>query len=217
MLSVLSKLRWYLRLPIKWLLFGLTVLAVCFPYPARLASHLRHWRDPNALIDPDAAAIQPLLEELRPRLAGDLPPREVLSRVERFVYEKVPYEWDWKTWGTADYLPTVEEVFEAGKEDCDGRAVVAASILQNLGYKTELVTDFAHVWVKTDHGETMAPGRRKALTATDKGLRLDFKALTTLPRSLAYGIAVFPLVRELIVFFVLWLLLGCRVSRSRGG
>lgn len=206
-LFAINRLRWHMRLPIKWAVFGLTLLIVCFPYPTRLVNHVKHWRNPNALIEPDAPAIQPLVEELRPLLGGDLTPRQTLSRVERFVYEKIPYEWDWVTWGTADYLPTVDEVLQMGKEDCDGRAVVAASILQNLGYEAELVTNFAHMWVKTDHGETMAPGKRKALTATDKGWRVDFKALIDLPRSLAFGIAVFPLSRELIVLFVMWLLM----------
>ncbi len=211
-LLAVNRLRWYLRLPIKWVAFALTVLIVCFPYPTRLVKHIKHWCDPNALIEPEAAALGPLVEEVRQLLSPDLTSRQVLGRVERFVYQKIPYEWDWNTWGTADYLPTVDEVLEMGKEDCDGRAVVAASILQNLGYKAQLVTDFAHMWVKTDHGEMMAPGKQKALTATDKGLRVDVKALTTVPRSLAYGIAVFPLPRELIILVVTWLLMlrpGC--------
>ncbi len=203
----LNKLRWYVRLPIKWSVLGFTVLAVCFPYPGRLVKHIQHWRDPNALIEPDSPAIQPLVEELRLRLAGDPPPREALMLVERFVYEKIPYEWDWNTWGTADYLPTVEEVMEKGKEDCDGRAVLAASLLRNFGFNAQLVTDLAHVWVKTDRGETMGPGKSKAIIATKDGLRVQADALTELPGAAAYGMAVFPLLRELIILGVMWLLL----------
>ncbi len=206
LIFALNNLRWYLRVPVKWTVFGLTVLAVCFPYPGRLLTHVRHWRDPNALIEPDAPAIQPFIEELRPRLV-DSPPREVLQQVERFVCEKIEYAWDWDTWGTADYLPTVTEVVEAGKEDCDGRAVVAASLLQYFGFDAQLVTDFAHMWVKTDFGETMGPGKKKAVIATERGLRFQLSALTELPRAFAFGVAVFPLVRELIIVGVLWLLL----------
>lgn len=208
----LNNLRWYVRVPVKWMVFGLTVLAVCFPYPGRLLAHVRHWRDPNALIEPDAPAIQPFVDELRPRLA-DSPPRVVLQQVERFVCEKIEYAWDWDTWGTADYLPTVTEVIEAGKEDCDGRAVVAASLLQRFGFNAQLVTDFAHMWVKTDFGETMGPGKKKAVIATERGLRFQLSALTELPRASAYGVAVFPLFRELIIVGVLWLLL---LRRSGG-
>ncbi len=206
-LFALNNLRWYWRLPIKWTVFGLTVLIVCFPYPSRFVSHVRHWSDPNALIEPDAPAIQPFVDELRPMLADDPPPREALKRVERYVLEKIPYAWDWVTWGTADYLPTVTEAVEMGREDCDGRAVVAASVLQSLGFNAQIVTDLSHVWVKTDQGELMGPGKKKAIVATEKGLRVRLSALTELPKALAYGSAVFPLIRELVILVVLWVLL----------
>ncbi len=212
-LFIVNSLRWYLRLPLKWTIFGLTVLIVCFPNPSRLASHVAHWRDPNALIEPDAPAIQPLVEELRATMSDDLAPKDALKYVERFVYEKIPYEWDWITWGTADYLPTVTEAMEMGKEDCDGRAVIAASLLRNFGFETQIVTDFAHVWVKTDKGETMGPGRTKAVVATEQGLRIQRDAFAEVPRAMAYGLAVFPAVREIIIFAVLWLLL----LRRHGG
>ena len=203
----LNRLPWYVRVPIKWMIFTLTVLAVCFPYPHRLARHIEHWGDPNALIEPDAPALKPLAEELRSLVPQDLPPREALETVERFVHTNILYEWDWITWGTADYLPTVTEAIEKGKEDCDGRAVVAASLLRTLGYESEIVTDFMHVWVKTDKGELMGPGKKKAVLATEQGLRFEPGALMQVPRALAYGLAVFPLDRELIVLAVLWLLL----------
>jgi len=206
-LSAINNLRWYWRLPVKWVFFGVVVLFVCFPYPSRLVDHVKHWRDPNALIEPNAAILQPLVDELRLRLTDDPSPREALQRVERFVYEKIPYAWDWDTWGTADYLPTLTEALEMGREDCDGRAVVAASLLQNLGFNAQIVTDFSHVWVKTDKGETMGPGKRKALVATDDGLQIRWSALAELPKGLAYGTAVFPLGREIIIVVVLWFLL----------
>ena len=212
-LLILNELVWYARLPAKWTVFGLTVLLVCFPNPGRLVAHINHWRDPNALIEPDAVVLQPLVEELRPRMTDDLSPADALRQVERFVYEKLPYDWDWNTWGTADYLPTVTEVIEMGREDCDGRAVVAASLLRHFGFETQIVTDFAHVWVKTDKGETMGPGRNKVVVATKKGLRVQWDALSEIPRAMAYGVGVFPLGRELVIIAALWLLLLQRDGR----
>jgi hypothetical protein len=212
-LLVLNKLQWYMRLPVKWAVFALTVLAVCFPYPRLLIRHVQHWRDPNALIEPYAPAIQPLVEELGQRLSDDLAPHEALKRVERFVYDKIEYEWDWNTWGTADYLPTVTETIDMGKEDCDGQAVVAASLLRRFGFEAQLVTDFAHMWVKTDRGETMGPGKEKAIVATDRGLRFRLSGLKELPKAFAHGTAVFPVLREVIILGMLWLLL----LRPKGG
>ena len=148
-------------------------------------------------------------------MPANLTPPEVLSQVEAFVYKKVPYDWDWNTWGMADYLPTVGEVIQMGREDCDGRAVVAASLLKNLGYDARIVTDFAHVWVNTEYGETMGPGKTRTIEVTEKGVRLNARGLIQIPEILGYGIAVFPLVRELVLLSVFWLLLLGRTGALR--
>ncbi|MHC4092299.1 MAG: transglutaminase domain-containing protein [Planctomycetota bacterium] len=203
-----DNLRWYVRWLIKGALLGATTFLVSFPNPLLFVRHLQHWQDPNSMIDADLPELQPWVEEVRGRLKPDMQPRSALKSVERFVYEKVPYKFDWETWGSADYLPTLHEVLEMGAEDCDGQAVVAASLLRKLGYRAELVTDFAHVWVKTDQGETMQPGKRRSVIATKKGLEVHWDTLTqTLPRALAYSVSPFPLLRELIVLGVLWLTL----------
>ena len=204
----LQDLHWLLRWPVKWVLLAVTLFVVSFPDPRLFVRHVRHWQDPNAMIDPDLPDLQPWVDELRTHLEPDMKPALALRTVERFVYKKVPYEFDWDNWGCADYLPTLGEVLDRGTEDCDGQAVVAASILQNLGYQAELVSDFAHVWVKTDRGETMSPGKHKSVVAGKTGPQLYWETLTrTLPKALAYSVAPFPLVRELIVLAVLWLLL----------
>lgn len=168
---------------------------------------MQHWSNPNALIEPNSPTLQPLVAELRAGLPSGLSPKDTLRRVEKFVYDHVEYKWDWETWGMADYLPTVEEVFQMGGEDCDGRAVVAASLLKNLGYDARIVTDFAHVWVTTPEGETMGPGKTKTVEMTEQGMKFDASGLKQIPQTLAYGIAVFPLPRELVLLVVFWLLL----------
>lgn len=211
----LDSYRWYARLPFKATLLGITILIVCFPYPAPTIRHIRHLMNPNALIQPDTPSLQPWVEELRPRITEGMVPRLALKTVEQFVYEKVPYDWDWNTWGLSDYLPTVDEVVAKGKEDCDGRAVIAASLLRNFGFQSRLVTDFAHVWVQTDKGETMGPGKRKAVTVTDQGMKIDWGAFLQLPNALSYGIAVFPWPRVAIILAALWWTLLDRRAPTR--
>lgn len=206
-LNVLNKLRASIRVPIKALLLAIVVFGVCFPFPSRFVRHIRHWSDPNALVDPNAASLQPLLIELESLVPPGAAPKDALRTIEAFVYKKVPYDWDWNTWGLADYLPTVDEVMSKGREDCDGRAVVAASLLAASGYEAEIVTDFSHVWVKTNHGEVMGPGGKKAIVATPDGLKVSRGALRQVPRALAYGISVFPRWREIIVLAAAFLLL----------
>jgi hypothetical protein len=203
----LHDLRWSARLPIKAALLGITVVLVMFPYPNLLVRDVRRWRNPNALIDPQAKQLRPMLDELHKQLGPSPSPAAVLKAVERLVYQKVAYAWDWDVWGVADYLPTVQETLERGREDCDGQAIVAASLLRNLGYHAEIVSDFAHVWVKTNVGEIMHPGKARSVEATATGLRVHWRTLMNLPRALAFSVAVFPLARELIIAAVFWALL----------
>ncbi|MEK6674441.1 MAG: transglutaminase-like domain-containing protein [Planctomycetota bacterium] len=205
-----TRLAWYFRWPVKWAILGITVFFVNFPNIPALVRHVQRWQHPDDLVEPNAPLLAPLVEELSIELTADIAPSEALKRVERFVYRHVPYEWDWNTWGNADYLPTVTEVLTKGHEDCDGRAVVAASLLQRFGYRASLVTDFTHVWVKTDQGELMSPGKTKAVVTENGRLKLQSGALAQVPKALGYGIAVFPLLRELIVVAVLWFLLWNR-------
>lgn len=212
----LNRLRWYVRWPCKWAVFAVAYFIVCFPYPSLFVRHVRHWSSPSALIEPDAPALQPWVEEFRRTLPADSQPKEILQRVQAFVVTHVPYDWDWNTWGLVDYMPTVAEVIEKGREDCDGRAVIAASLIRNLGYDARLVTDFAHVWVATDYGETMGPGKTRTVEVTDKGMKFQWDGLVELPRATAYGVAVFPPARELILVAVAWVLLlgGAGYARS---
>jgi len=198
---------WMKRWPMKWLIFAVAALIVCFPFPNLLWRHLQHWRDPNALIVGEQKVLDPLVEEIRPSVDALSTPKEKLRRIEKFVYEKVPYDWDWNTWGQADYFPTVEEVMQKGKEDCDGRAVVAAALMRRFGFDARIVTDFAHVWVKTPEAEWMGPGKTKTVVVTDRGLQWQWRGLLELPKAFAYGVAVFPWVREVILLFVTWILL----------
>ncbi len=198
---------WWLRWSVKTIVLGLTVFLVCYPYPSRFWRHIMRWQAPEQLIEPAAPGLEPWLDDLRPRLEGVQQGPEALEIVEQYVYGRLKYAWDWETWGVADYLPTVEETLAVQQEDCDGRAVVAASLLRGLGYEAELVTDMMHVWVKTDYGETMSPGRMKKFVETEQGqLNIDWSALANLPRSWAFGVSVFPFTRELIVLGVLLVL-----------
>lgn len=148
-----------------------------------------------------------------------LSPKHVQKQVERFIYKKVRYGWDWDVWGSADYMPTVAEMFDSARrqpdgiirEDCDGRAVMAASLMRRLGYESSIATDLRHVWVETPQGKWMGPGRGKSMKSTKQGNETNILGtLSNLPVGLSYGIAVFPFWRELIITLTLWLLLSRR-------
>ena len=228
--------RWYVRVPVKLFVFAVVTFFVLFPFPGQFARHLSRLCNLDAVVDPDAPQLAEWEEELRswatsyralwetsfPEEArtlsdGDVPRvDEVQRRVQDMVLERVRYAWDWDTWGSADYIPTVAEMFAKAaddasgelQEDCDGRAVIAASLMRRMGYKADLVTDLRHVWVKTPQGEWMGPGKAKAMVSTPKGTRLDWTAaLGNVPMSISYGISVFPLARELVILAAAYVLL----------
>ena len=195
------------RWAIKTAVFGVVLVLVLFPDVRLLVRQIGRMGQLDAMVDANA----PGLAEIQLKLDGvweeEASPREKLRIVQSFVEALIPYDWDWNTWWVVDYLPTVEEVLVKGREDCDGRAVLAASLLRGRGYDAKLVGNTLHMWVSTEHGETMRPAGRKAVESTPEGVRIHWGALRDTPRHLAFGIAVFPLVRELVVVAALWVLL----------
>lgn len=224
--------RWFVRIPVKLAVFFLVVLFVCFPYPSQLVRNIGHLRDMESMIEPHAPELARYDAELKKRIgkiSSTQPegaagfPQMVQREVERFVFEKVQYEWDWNLWGSADYMPTVGEIFDKAKEnggqvkeDCDGRAVMAASLMRRLGYHATMVTDLRHVWVTTSEGEWMGPGGAKAMVATSQGTQVNWgTTVRNAMTGLSYGIAVFPFVREMIILITLFILMLRAWSQPR--
>lgn len=215
------------RLALKAGLVALVLLAVAYPRPQLLLKNIARWRDLNSVVNPLSPALEPLAAELAPQLEGIERGSRALEVVQNYVLRKIPYAWDWDTWGVLDYVPTVEETLAKGREDCDGRAVVAASLLRRFGYDARLTSDLSHVWVWTPDGETMTPVRTRSggtlITASiGGGTRVDWATalnlatlLMDLPTSIAYGIAVFPAWREALVVLAVCLVLAGRDARPR--
>lgn len=209
----MTPLAWLNRqsVPWRWLLkigsAALLTVLVLFPRVDRIPIWIARHRDPEALVQPEAPELRPWIEEFDGLRRPDWDSARELKEVKEFVYRKLPYEWDWNLWGNADYFPTVAEAVAMGREDCDGRAVVAASLLRHYGYDAHLAGDIMHVWVETDKGATMDPGPVTGVRFSDEGRQVNWAVIWTLPKAASFGVAVFPLGRELILAAGLWLLL----------
>ncbi len=214
--------RWYVRMPLKGLAFALVTFFVLFPYPRQLARHISHIKNMQAMVEPQAPQLeklQRLLDERLQNTAATQPAATqnavvMLRHIERLVLDEVKYEWDWNLWGSADYMPTVSEIFDKAaqtdgqiREDCDGRAVIAASLMKRMGYDARIVSDLRHVWVVTPEGEWMGLGRAKTVIATPEGNRIAWGTLlSNIPICVSYGIGVFPFLRELIILVAAFVL-----------
>lgn len=214
-------------------MFAAVTFFVLFPDPFQFARHISRICNLEAMIEPAAPELGALEAELRSRIATTRPvegdpaaggmARAVQRDVERFVLERVAYEWDWNLWGAADYMPTIAEMFGMAessggrlREDCDGRAVLAASLMRRLGHDARLVTDLRHVWVVTNEGAWMGPGERVTIASGGGGNEIAwFTLVSNIPTSLSFGIAVFPFWREVIILLTAYLLmLHRRMSRG---
>ena len=206
-LRAVNRLRRWPRWGVKGLFLLLVLAGVTYPHPSLLVRDVRHICDMDALIDEDEPALQPWRQEFEDFLEQrpDLPDGEVFEALEAYVRAKVPYEWDWNTWGVMNYVPTVAEVIEMGREDCDGRAVVAASLLKGVGYEPRLVSNPLHTWVWTPQGEFMGPAGPKTFEPTETGSRFNWSSVPHWPSHVAFGLAVYPLGRELVFLVAVWL------------
>ena len=207
--------RWQ-RWPLKLAILALAILLALYPKLWLLPTYFERVANFNSVLDPDNPALAPLEAQVVAEVGPAAPLEAVCGPLERDVYARIPYAFDWDTWGVMDYVPTVDEVFAKGREDCDGRAVVAASLLERLGFTAWIVSDLEHVWViaRDDRSPTptevelMGPGRG-AKTATGDGAggatRVHFNTamLANVVRGLGYGVAVFPLGRELFILLAL--------------
>ena len=204
---------WWARWPAKWAAFCAVTLLVLFPDPRHLIRQIGIVRDPSRLIEPEAPALAAMRAGFDRRVSPDLAPAEQLRATEAFVLDRIPYAYDWEIWNVLDYWPTVEQILDKGKEDCDGRAVVAASLLAGRGFEPRLACDLVHVWVETTHGPCMGPRAKSVLDAGDGRFTFTMPDIGQWIDMLSMGAGVFPFGRQLALVLTAALLL----QDPRGG
>jgi predicted transglutaminase-like cysteine proteinase len=144
--------RWKRRAT-KTTLFCALLFLVLNPNLKRFAQQVRHVFAPDSLIQTDfegMAEINRQIDELRARW----PRRSEVKLIENFVLKRIRYSSDYRTWGNMEYWPTAEEVWRKGEEDCDGRAILATSILRSRGYQSaRLAISLDHMWAEVNSRE----------------------------------------------------------------
>ena len=194
----------------RWLVKGGLVAVTCalalYPKVWLIPTWVGRLRNLNGVLDPECPGLADLEADVRAGVGDEATPEAVRKAVEATVRTRIPYAFDWETWGVMDYLPTVAEALELGREDCDGRAVVAASLLRRMGQEAWLASDLKHVWVVTPEGELMSPGKgAKAMVGGESGTKtaVSWATLASLGRAATFGVAVFPVGRELLMLAAL--------------
>jgi|GEM_PF-745976 len=190
------------RFVIKALLFILVLGFVLFPNPVLFLRHIGNFKNHDALITTNLPALVEINAEINKLLPTNATPKQELQAVERFVYKNIKYQYDWYNWLNADYWPTAADVWERKREDCDGRAVLAASILRSRGFTNAmLVANVNHVWVSVGEDELMGPHREKNLRREGNKVVVSLPGFSTWMDMVAQ-LSAFPALRSLIIIFV---------------
>ncbi len=170
----------------KLAIFAVVVLFALYPNPVLFVRQINHLLDTESLIQPDLPAMPEINRDIDQMIATNTPPLTEFKAVERFVYRRIAYQYDWHGWWNIDYWPTAAEVWERKREDCDGRAILATSILRARGHpEAKLVANLQHVWVAVGTNELMGPMadknfRREGGKMVD-GKLVGAKTIITLP------------------------------------
>ena len=155
-------------------------------------------REMTRTISASHPAIQPVVDAIR-RISND--PLEQLVLVEESTLLLVQYHSDQDVYGRRDYHATLDEMllrrdragWERLRDDCDGRAVFAAHLLEALGFNWRLETSYwkRHAWVSVVHDGArydLLDLRAGAPELRDRSYRLVGRWLTRPTRRLpAFG------------------------------
>ena len=148
-----SRSRWWFAALLAWTLF------VLYPNPVKLITSLYRLHRPPV----DAALVAELARELE-----GLTPREI----QAFVYETLPYRYDWSAYNIPWYFPTLDVALLKGVGDCKARYVLFASLLEALEIPYRKNISLTHIWVEYDGKlENRVENGRETLIAVDEAGR----------------------------------------------
>ncbi|MTI94963.1 MAG: hypothetical protein FH749_05655 [Firmicutes bacterium] len=117
------------------------------------------------LVLPESAPVQLLAQEFQTDFENgkiaDLP-----RHIENFVINYISYRSE-----TVDLHMSPVETLRYAEEDCDGRAILHASILSNLGYDVQVAINNWHAWTLIGEQGYLYPESSPMYTYSEAGLR----------------------------------------------
>jgi hypothetical protein len=139
---------------VKSLAFVVFTVAVLNPNLKRAVLQVQHTFTPEALIQTNFTALPAINAQLDRWVVGDRGQHSEARLVAKFVLRKIKYVTDYENWDNLEYWPTAEEVWSKRQEDCDGRAILATSILRSRGFPSaRMVVGLDHMWIRVNENE----------------------------------------------------------------
>lgn len=200
----LAHVPWVGKMMIKIAIFAAILITVLFPNPALLFRQIAAYSNTESLIQTDFPGIEQINQDVNAALPAGVTRQQEFQAIQRYVYHNIPYAYDWDNWGNVDFWPTAAQVWARRQEDCDGQAVLAASILRARGFESaRLVGNIRHIWVAVDEQELMSPDREQTLVREGGKVRLKLPSWELLLGSTALYFSEFPAFRNALLLIVL--------------
>lgn len=116
------------------IMLALWFLLVLYPNPRHLAASVYRLKNPP---------LMPIhVTEIARQLQGNSP-----DEIQAFVYNQLPYRYDWEVYNMPWYFPTLEEAMQNGKGDCKARYLLFASLMEELDMPYYKNISLTHIWV----------------------------------------------------------------------
>jgi hypothetical protein len=202
------------RLGLKILILFFVFLAMTFPNPFLTIKQIEAYRDIESLFVmdfPELAAINVSIDSLLPE---NYTFEDEYKTIIRFVYNHIRYQYDWDNWINSEYWPPADQVWRRGREDCDGRAILAVVIFRSRGYAdATVVGSMTHLWIKVGDQELMGAQPEKIMEMQDGQKRMRMPKLSYVLKAAAQQLDSYPIFR-MIVILLCFVLLSYHPARN---
>jgi len=196
----LAQKKWACRLIVKFGLFVLLFLVITMPNPWLTVKQIAAYIDIEALLNPDFPQMKEINAAIDARLPLHSTFNEEYQTIVKFVYDSIRYEFDWDNWQNSEYWPSAVDVWQRKREDCDGRAILAASIFRSRGYSdATVVASLRHLWIKVGNQELMGPDKEKLMIVEKGKKHFLLPSLNYMLESFADQLYYYPLSRMVLI------------------
>ena len=204
----LATLPWAGRVGIKLAVFVTVFLVVTLPNPLLTVKQVKAYLDTEALFDSQFPEMRTINAKIDSLLLDDYTFEQEYRTIVRFVYDEIKYEFDWDNWLNSEYWPSAREVWQRGREDCDGRAILAVAIFRSRGYAdANIVGSMQHLWIRVGDNELMGPDKEKLVVVEDGKKRFLLPSFQYMLEAMAGHLHSYPLMRMVILLMTFLILL----------
>ncbi len=195
-----------IRFGIKLFVFLVVLMIVVSPNPVLNVKQISAYLNTEKLYQ-SFSDLETINADIDSMLPEDYSFKDEYNAIVRFVYQHIPYQFDWDNWSNAEYWPTAEETWKRGREDCDGRAILAVAIFRSRGYAdANIVGSMKHLWITVNGHEGMGPDTEKVMVVQDGRKKMRMPSIHYLLEAAASQLYYFPIFRMAIIVLTILVL-----------